>query len=149
MPSFGTKSNNQLRTVAWDLQRVFREVVRYYDCTVIEGHRNEADQNKYFLTGTTKIRWPDGAHNTYPSNAVDVAPWPIPENWGDLKKNVTLRNRDLSWKERVKFYQLAAIVLFVADQMGVKIRWGGDWDGDGNYRNNKFDDLVHYELITD
>jgi len=34
----------------------------------------------------------------------------------------------------------------VASQMGIKIRWGGDWDSDGSVCDNKFNDLVHFEL---
>jgi len=30
--------------------------------------------------------------------------------------------------------------------MGMKIRWGGDWDMDTQTKDNKFDDLVHFEL---
>jgi peptidoglycan L-alanyl-D-glutamate endopeptidase CwlK len=36
--------------------------------------------------------------------------------------------------------------LGVASQMGLKIRWGGDWDMDTQTKDNKFDDLVHFEL---
>jgi hypothetical protein len=35
----------------------------------------------------------------------------------------------------------------IAHEMGVKIRWGGDWDSDGEIKDNSFDDLVHVELI--
>ena len=28
----------------------------------------------------------------------------------------------------------------------LKIRWGGDWDMDTQTKDNKFDDLVHFEL---
>jgi len=30
--------------------------------------------------------------------------------------------------------------------MGFKIRWGGDWDMDTHTKDNKFDDLVHFEM---
>ena len=32
---------------------------------------------------------------------------------------------------------------------GVEIRWGGDWDSDTQVKDNKFDDLVHFELIKE
>ena len=68
-------------------------------------------------------------HNSFPSLAVDVAPYPI--NWSD--------------KER--FYFFAGYVKATADQMKIKIRWGGDWDGDTKVRDQTFMDLPHYELI--
>jgi len=30
--------------------------------------------------------------------------------------------------------------------MGIRLRWGGDWDGDTELDDNKFDDLPHFEL---
>ncbi len=136
MPSFSRKSTDRLKTCSWDLQQVFQEVIKQYDCTILEGHRGEVKQNRLFAEGKSKVEWPDGKHNFYPANAVDVAPFPIPKNWGEDH-----------WKDRVHFYQLAAIVKYVGKQMGVQIRWGGDWDGDGDYRDNTFDDLVHFELL--
>jgi peptidoglycan L-alanyl-D-glutamate endopeptidase CwlK len=42
---------------------------------------------------------------------------------------------------------MAGVILTCAKQLGVKLRWGGDWDGDGNRLNNKFNDLAHFELV--
>lgn len=136
MPTFSDKSTNRLRTCSWDLQQIFNEVVKHYDCSILEGHRGEQKQNRLFVQKKSQVKWPDGKHNAYPAKAVDVAPYPIPENWGADH-----------WKDLVHFYQLAAVVKFVAAQKNIKIRWGGDWDNDGDYKDNKFDDLVHYEII--
>ena len=35
----------------------------------------------------------------------------------------------------------------VASQMGIKIRWGGDWDRDTDLSDNRFNDLPHFELM--
>jgi peptidoglycan L-alanyl-D-glutamate endopeptidase CwlK len=40
----------------------------------------------------------------------------------------------------------AGFVKGVASQMGIPIRWGGDWNSDNNLKDNKFDDLPHFEL---
>ncbi len=34
----------------------------------------------------------------------------------------------------------------VAKKEGVEIRWGGDWNDNGEYRDEKFLDLPHWEL---
>lgn len=138
MPSFSRKSNDRLKTCVWSLQQVFQEVVKHYDCTILEGHRGEVKQNKLFHDPRkrTHVEWPDGQHNFYPSRAVDVAPYPIPENWGAD-----------NYKDLVHFYQLAAIVKFVGKQNGIEIRWGGDWNNDGDYKDNTFDDLAHFEIL--
>lgn len=136
MPSFSQKSLDRLKTCSFDLQMIFLEVVKYYDCTILEGHRGEVKQNKLFDEGKSQVKWPDGNHNSYPSKAVDAAPFPIPPNWGEDH-----------WKDLVHFYEFAAIVKYVAKKKGIPIRWGGDWDGDGDYKDNKFEDLVHFELL--
>jgi hypothetical protein len=135
MPSFGKKSTNLLNTCDDRWIKILQEVVKYYDCTIITGHRGKEEQNKKYDEGISELRWPNSKHNTYPSLAVDVAPWPIPKDWGEKE-----------WKERTKFYELKAIIFYEAAKQGVKIRWGGDWNENYDYTDNKFDDLVHFEL---
>jgi peptidoglycan L-alanyl-D-glutamate endopeptidase CwlK len=136
MPNFGRTSTSRLSTCDIRLQRIMNEVVKHYDCTIITGHRTEEEQNIKFAEGTSEVSWPNSKHNSSPSMAVDVAPWPIPTDWGDKE-----------WKDRVKFYELKAIIFFVAAKQGVKIRFGGDWNEDSDYKDNKFDDLVHFEIV--
>lgn len=138
MPSFGRTSKTRLHECHPDLIRLFEAVVEYYDCTVLEGHRPESRQTEYFTSTPqrSKVPWPQSKHNSYPSNAIDAAPWPIPDNWGEDHM-----------KDLVKFYEFAAIVRYEAARQGIRIRWGGDWDSDGNYKDQKFDDLVHFELV--
>lgn len=135
MPSFGITSKNRLDTCSIKLRLLLENVVKHYDCTILDGFRDETTQNHHYDTGQSKTKWPDSKHNVRPSKAVDAAPYPIPDKWGA---------EDV--KELVKFYEFAGIVKYEAARMGIKIRWGGDWDGDGDYTDQKFDDLVHFEL---
>jgi len=128
MPRFGTKSRGRLSSCHPDLKKVFKEVVKEFDCSVICGHRNEADQNKAFDQGTSKVKYPNGRHNAFPSNAVDVAPYPI------------------DWKDRERFTYFAGYVMGIARSMGIELRWGGDWNKNFNLKDNNFDDLPHFEL---
>lgn len=155
MPSFGNSSSRKLATVETILQELCSRVVEYFDITIIVGHRNEADQTKAFNAGASTKPWPQSKHNSYPSMAVDIAPWPIPEGWGNLEGQ-TPRARDLDWKERVKFYEMVAVVRFAWQQLindfpeigeEYQLRLGADWDGDGDYRDQTFDDLPHIELV--
>ena len=43
----------------------------------------------------------------------------------------------------------AGYVQGVAEQLGIKIRWGGDWDSDFDFKDQTFNDLVHFELRED
>ena len=44
MPKFGSKSKQRLSTCHEDLIDLFNEVIKYFDCSVLEGHRNEEDK---------------------------------------------------------------------------------------------------------
>ena len=129
MPKFSEKSISKLSTCHPLLQRVFHEVVREFDCTILEGHRDKDRQNQMVADGKSQVQWPDGKHNTVPSLAVDVTPYPI------------------KWDDRERQTLFAGYVLATAKSMGVTLRWGGDWDRDTEVRDNSFDDLVHFEIV--
>mgnify|MGYP005848532571 CR=1 FL=1 len=105
-----------------------KRAIEIMDCTILAGHRGQAEQDALFAAGRSQLKFPSSKHNSTPSKAVDVAPYPI--DWG---------NRD-------RFNLFAGIVLGVASEKKIGIRWGGDWDGDTDTRDNRFDDLVHFEL---
>ena len=128
MPKFGKKSKERLATCDEKLQKIFNEVIKYVDCSVLEGSRNEERQNKLFEEGKTKVKFPKGRHNRYPSKAVDVTPYPV------------------DWKDRERQTLFAGFVIGVASQMGIKLRWGGDWNQDFQVNDNKFDDFPHFEV---
>ena len=128
MPYFGRKSKERLNTCESNLQKVFNEVIKHVDCSVLEGHREKDRQNKLFKEGKTKVKYPDGRHNRQPSSAVDVTPYPV------------------DWEDRERQTLFAGFVIGVASQMGINLRWGGDWDQDFQVVDNRFDDFPHFEL---
>jgi len=128
MPKFGKRSRESLKTCDERLQKVFNEIIKYVDCSVLEGHRGEYDQERLFKEGKTKARWPMGRHNSSPSRAADVVPYPI------------------DWDDRERFHLFAGFVLGIARSMGITLRWGGDWDQDWTVKDNKFDDFPHFEV---
>ena len=77
MPRFGKSSKKRLLTCDKRLQDVFNEVIKYVDCSVLEGHRGEERQNKLKEEGKSKVSYPKGRHNASPSRAVDVVPYPV------------------------------------------------------------------------
>ena len=128
MPVFSDTSRKRLETCDPRLQRLFSEVIKHFDCSVLCGHRGEAAQNEAFRSGTSTKRWPASKHNILPSIAVDVAPYPI--RWDDIDR----------------FRYFAGFVMGVAAQMGIKIRSGGDWDMDTDLHDQNLIDLPHFEL---
>ena len=128
MARFGAKSKERLETCDERLQKIFNEVIKYVDCSVLEGYRSKGRQEKLFKEGKTKVHYPLGRHNTNPSRAVDITPYPV--NWSD--------------RERQTLF--AGFVLGLARGMGIKLRWGGDWNMDFEVKDNRFDDFPHFEL---
>lgn len=136
MPRFSHESFSKLSTCHSDLQTLFYEVIKHFDCTVLEGHRNQEGQQSAFESGATTLHWPDGKHNASPSLAVDVAPYPV----------------IFSPKRAKHFYWFGGFVMGIAQKlfdegkMTHHIRYGGDWDSDKDIDDQTFDDLVHFEL---
>jgi len=128
MAKFGKTSKKRLSTCENDLQRLFKEVIKHFDCSVLEGHRGQEKQDKYFNEGKSKVKYPNGRHNATPSKAVDVVPYPV------------------DWDDTARMYYFSGIVKGIAISMGINIRWGGDWDGDTQVQDTKFKDLPHFEL---
>ena len=128
MPKFGKKSKERLATCNKKLEKIFNEVIKYVDCTVLEGHRSQERQDQLFEEGRSKVKYPNGRHNSSPSNAVDVTPYPV------------------DWEDRERQTLFAGFVIGIARSMGTKLRWGGDWDMDFNVSDNQFDDFPHFEV---
>ena len=131
MPKFGKKSKEQLATCDKRLQEVFNEVIQFVDCSVLEGHRGQERQDQLYIEGKTKVKYPSGRHNSKPSNAVDVTPYPV------------------DWADRERQTLFAGFVIGVARAKGIKLRWGGDWDMDFQVMDNRFDDFPHFEVKDD
>ena len=140
MAQFGKKSRSRLETAHIDLQTLFNEVIKNYDCSILEGYRSIERQKALFDAGKSKIDGihKRGKHNLTPSHAVDVVPWPI------------------SWTDTKRFYYFAGYVLAISDmllkngEIAHQVRWGGNWAGKNTRRDlnrQKFNDLVHFELL--
>ncbi len=135
MPMFSQKSFSRLSSCHIDLQAVFFEVVKTFDCTVLEGYRNETDQRLAYDRGATELQYPNSMHNKLPSMAVDVQPYPI------------------DWNNTSRMYYFAGYVMGVAQKLKDEgkithsLRWGGDWNSNTETKDQAFNDLSHFEII--
>jgi len=131
MPHFGKRSKQRLEGVDDRLVKVLNKAVEYFDITIIEGLRSQERQNQLVEEGKSKTKF--GKH--VQGKAVDIAPYPVDFNARD------------------DFHYLGGFILAIAMSMGVKIRWGGDWNASSLYqgkrttKDNSFDDLVHFEIL--
>jgi len=140
MRAWSAKSQARLDTCHIDLQNLANSVLQIHDCIVVTGHRDEETQERMFNEGKSKVHWPDGNHNTFPSNAIDLAPY----------------GHGISpWDFEYSLY-FAGIVLGTAEQllndgeMIFPIRWGGNWstqrDNPRTFKHVSFVDNLHFEL---
>lgn len=134
MPSFGKSSRDRLAECHPDLQTLMNEVIKHIDCSIICGHRSKEEQDIVFQTGKSQVQWPDSRHNSNPSKAVDVAPWPI--DWSDIS-----RFRDFGM-----FVLGVAAALRSEGKITSKIRWGADWNRNYDVDDEKFKDFPHFEI---
>ncbi len=129
MPRYSETSLKRLNTCCNELQETMRRVIQIVDNSILQGYRGEDEQNHYFKTKRSKLRYPQSKHNSTPSLAVDAAPWPI------------------DWDNTRHFDYFAGIVIATGWGFGHEIRWGGDWDQDNDLTDQRFNDLVHFEYV--
>ena len=101
------------------------------DFAVTCSFRGEIEQNALYPE-KTKVQWPNSKHNKWPAEAMDLVPYV---------------GGKISWN---KFHccVLAGIVLATAKNLGIKLRWGGNWDMDDEpITDQDFQDLVHFEEV--
>tara|TARA_R110002074_G_scaffold132543_1_gene275905 strand:+ start:11696 stop:12079 length:384 start_codon:yes stop_codon:yes gene_type:complete len=120
MPTFGARSLKQLQTCDPKIQEVLNEAIKHYDFSILEGHRTEEKQKEYFESGASKVSFPYSKHNSFPSLAVDIVPYPI--DWDNLQR----------------FNELSIVIKEACKKTNVNdLHWGFDlWNWD----------MPHWEL---
>lgn len=131
MANFGAASRAELKTCHPLLVVLAETVVRHVDCKCWQGHRTSLEQEVDVANG---VSWTHNSkHEKSPSEAMDLSYWPM--DWKDVSKEAIQ-----------KHYWFAGYVLATAHQLGIAIRWGGDWDSDQNLAEERHKDLTHFEL---
>jgi len=124
MPKFGKRSKERLKGVNSKLVNVLNQLIKIMDVAIIEGVRSAERQEELLKKGATKVKYSKHMEG----KAVDLAPYPI------------------DWNHRERFHYMGGMIRGIGKQLGVNVRWGGDWDSDGEIKDNSFDDLVHVEI---
>lgn len=132
MPRLGSESRKQLATCHPKLQQLANEAIKYTDFSILEGFRDKVHQDADYAKGVSKLKWPNGRHNKKPSIAFDFAPFPV--DWGQGVKPLS------------RFMLVAGVLLTCAQQLGIKIRFGWDWNRNLDPRDESFMDWGHVEL---
>lgn len=126
---YGKSSKARLESCHPDIQKLFYSLIEDYDITILCGHRGKQEQNKAFREGRSTITYPNGKHNSQPSLAIDAGLYPI------------------DWNDTNRWCLFGGIVMERAKHLGIKVRWGGDWNGNLKCKDQSFDDLPHFEIV--
>jgi peptidoglycan L-alanyl-D-glutamate endopeptidase CwlK len=141
MFTFSERSLNNLKGVHPKLVAVVHRALELtpIDFTVLEGVRSQARQDELWAQGRTKpgqvVTWvqTSGTHGIQGDgygHAVDLAPYPI------------------DWNDHGRFDALANIMFAAAKEIGVTLRWGGNWDMDSVIHERGESDSPHFELLS-
>ncbi len=149
MYSYSKRSLDNLGQCHIDLQTLFNEVIKYFDCSIVYGHRTPEEQKELYAQGRTKagsiVTHKDGInnlskHNYNPSLAIDAVPWHP-------------QKPHIRWNEIESLYYFAGYVLATAQQLyecgkiTSMIRAGADWNRNNNVNDETFIYIVHFEII--
>lgn len=140
---FGKSSTQRLATCHPDLQKILLAAIDVspVDFGIAEGHRSLEKQLSYYNSGKSKIDGykRKGKHNFSPSLAADVYPYV---------------NGKAAWNVETLSFVVGVIsgvanALLDAGEIEYAIRWGGNWDRDGEILfDQSFDDAPHIELVN-
>ncbi len=126
---YSQRSLQNLNTCHPDLQRLFLELSRTHDSSVICGFRSNADQEIAYATGHSQKKPGCGKHNHYPSMAVDVVPANAPKLWVQ-KEDLPVATYEGYAKDIFDLGRILGITNLV---------WGGHWI--------TLKDYSHWELV--
>jgi peptidoglycan L-alanyl-D-glutamate endopeptidase CwlK len=148
MPTYSTNSMSKLYTCDERIITIFEEVIKFWDNKVLYGFRGEAEQNALYDAGKSKVRFPNGKHNSYPSKAIDVAPYGV---WGPGRPEIVwpVPGTETFSKDLAAWYYFSGFVLGIATAKGIKLRHGADWNGNRQINDQTFDDLAHFESVEE
>ena len=124
----GKRSLKSLRGVDPLLVKVVKRAIEItkQDFMVLEGVRTLERQRELVARGASKTL--RSRHLT--GDAVDLVVW----------------NDTIDWNDIAGYKAIGAAMLQAAKELGVTLRWGADWDSDGDHYDESFVDWVHFEL---
>ena len=105
-----------------------------FEIMVVEGLRSKERQAQLYAQGRTtpgnKVTWTLKSKHI-DGLAVDLAP---------------IQNGQIDWTDLAKFDAMAKAMFTAAAELGIKGRWGADWNQNGRPREKGESDSPHFEL---
>ncbi len=138
---FGKSSTAKIMTLHPDLRAIIYNVMdlQVYDFSIVWGYRNEEQQNKAFQLGNSDKEYPDSKHNHTDD---DGEPMSLAFDFGPY-----IIGLGIPWKDTHAFAILGGMFIAIGRKLGIRVRYGGDWDMDGQTTDHKLKDWGHIELV--
>lgn len=151
---FGKTSSERLATVEPRLEQVVRLALKKCDIDfmVLEGVRSRERQQELYGQGRTAAQMVRVGLSPKLARPSDKqVTWTLQSNhFADPKtgrgRAVDLCPYPVDWDSLWKFDAIAKAMFAAAKELNVNIRWGADWDDDGNPRERGETDSPHFEL---
>ena len=123
MYKWGKTSKDRLATCDKRLQDLADIMLArsQFDLTILCGYRTEQEQNEAYNKGKSRAKFGQSKHNIFPSQAIDIAPYPV--NWD---------SGDPRWME------MALNAMWCAGRLNLDITWGGSF--------KSISDKPHFQL---
>lgn len=130
-----SRSLNRLKGVNYKLINILLLAIRRtpidFGVAWMGGLRTPEEQNQLFKEGYSQCDGYEKLSKHQSGDAVDI--------------NVFVGAKLIENKEMLCV--VAGVIFACANELNVPIRWGLDWNMNGDIRDNKFNDLYHFELI--
>lgn len=115
------------------------------DFGIAQGARTIEEQKKYFNEGKSKINPDNYSSEELPLKAKHIVDINYPLA-GAVDIYAWIPGKGASWDKNHLCF-IAGIILSIDKSMENRLRWGGNWDQDGEIVSDQgFDDLPHFEL---
>ena len=134
--TLGPKSRERLKGVDPQLAAVVMRAIELTttDFTVIEGARSKERQAELYAQGRTKpgpkVTWTMNSRHIG-GHAVDLGVW---------------KDGAIDWNDTAGYKAIYDAMIAAGKELGVPIRAGSDWDGDGRRCEAGESDLPHFEI---
>ena len=130
------RSLNRLKDVNQKLINLLLLAIRRtpidFGVAYMGGMRTAEEQNQLFIEGYSQCDGYEKLSKHQSGEAVDIIIFV-----GDK----VVENKEMSCV-------VAGVIFSCASELNIKLRWGLDWNMNGDIRDNKFNDMYHFELIN-
>ena len=148
MNKLSQTSNIRLSSCDTYIQKVIRKAIEVsaIDFGVAQGERTVVQQAEYYKDGKSKVNPVNYTKEELPLKGKHITD-DVYTKAGAVDVYAYISGKGASWDHNHLCY-IAGVIMAVDASMEGLLRWGGNWDQDGEIITDQgFDDLPHFEMI--